>query len=119
YFRSRTIKAVLDTSFILGRGAVKDTYNLLADGIRQLIRALARRAQRPPEDWAAAHALARYFGSSLKGEAAIDWDDPEARQTLLREIVADADRLLELTRQTLADLAPDDSEQARLREAGD
>ena len=44
YFRSRKIKVVLDTSYILGRGAVKDTYNLLADGIRKLAGALAASA---------------------------------------------------------------------------
>ena len=43
YFRSRKITAALDTSYILGRGAVKDTYNLLADGIVELVRALAAR----------------------------------------------------------------------------
>jgi hypothetical protein len=32
YFRSRKLKVVLDTSYVLGRGAVKDTYNLLGDG---------------------------------------------------------------------------------------
>ncbi len=28
------MRAALDTSLILGRGAVEDTYNLLAEGIR-------------------------------------------------------------------------------------
>src|ERR671934_1245899 len=36
------IKLALDTTHILGRGAVKDTYNLLADGIVQVLRALAK-----------------------------------------------------------------------------
>src|SRR6266542_1466070 len=95
YFTSRKIRAVLDTSYILGRGAVKDTDNLLADGIGQLIRALARRAGAEPAAWAAAHGRARYVGTSLKGEAAIDGDDPAARQAFLRAVVADADRLLD------------------------
>lgn len=119
YLRSRTIRAVLDTSYILGRGAVKDTYNLLADGIAKLVRALARRAGQDPEAWAAAHALARYFGTSLKGEAAIDWDDPAARQALLRSVVADADRLLEVARAALADAPAADPEPRRLREAAE
>lgn len=48
YLRGRKMKAVLDTSYILGRGAVQDTYtilaqgNLLAEGITKLIWALAR-----------------------------------------------------------------------------
>ncbi len=35
------MKVALDTTNILGRGAVKDTHNLLADGIVKLARALA------------------------------------------------------------------------------
>src|SRR5215210_2207028 len=42
YLTSRKVTAALDTSPILGRGAVKDTCNLLADGIVQQLRALAR-----------------------------------------------------------------------------
>lgn len=119
YLRGRKVKAVLDTSYILGRGAVKDTYNLLADGIVKLVRALARREGISPESEAAAHGLVPYFGSSLKGEAAIDWDDPTARQTFLRAIVADADRLLARARAIVADLPADDPERARLVEAAD
>jgi hypothetical protein len=66
------MKAVLDTSYILGRGAVQDTYNLLAEGIKKLIWALARRLERvKPQRWAEAHGSGRYFASSLKGQAAM------------------------------------------------
>jgi hypothetical protein len=41
YLQSRRLKIVLDTTYVLGRGAVKDTYNLLADGIIKLARELA------------------------------------------------------------------------------
>jgi Transposase domain (DUF772) len=83
YLRSRRLKVVLDTTYVLGRGAVKDTYNRLADGIIKLARALAARGRSDPEAWAREHDLGRYFGSSLKGEAGIDWDDPQARQAFL------------------------------------
>src|SRR3982074_2952018 len=36
------MKLALDTTHILGRGAVKDSYNLLADGIVQVLRVLAK-----------------------------------------------------------------------------
>src|SRR5216683_854915 len=36
------MKLALDTTHILGRGAVKDTFNLLTDGIVQVLRALAK-----------------------------------------------------------------------------
>ena len=41
YLRKRSMKVALDTTNILGWGAVKDTCNLLADGIVKLMRALA------------------------------------------------------------------------------
>ena len=42
----------LDTTYILGRGAVKDTYNLLADGIVKLLRVLAAMANIAVGEWA-------------------------------------------------------------------
>lgn len=75
------MKVALDTTFILGRGAVKDTYNLLADGIKKLIRTLGKRIERiKPKVWAREHGLGRYFGSSIKGHTEIDWDEEEARR---------------------------------------
>lgn len=118
YLTHRKIKVTLDTSAILGRGAVKDTYNLLSDGIVQLVRTLAELQATKPEDWANANHLARYFGTaSIKGDAAIDWEDPQARQTFLQGIVSDADRLLELARQALTTYAPDGAEHTRLTKA--
>src|SRR5687768_425535 len=95
------LKIAVDTKPILGRGAVEDTYNLLGTGIQQLIRALAKRHRLPPEAWAEAHTLSRYFASSLKGSADLDWSDAEARGTFLSQIVADARRLLHLAGEAL------------------
>lgn len=119
YLRKRKIKVALDTSNILGRGAVKDTYNLLADGIVKLTGALASGAGEKPKAWASEQGLSRYFGSSVKGEAKIDWDDEAARRAFLNEVVADADRLLELARQALDRFASDDVERERLTEAAE
>jgi transposase len=106
--RHRKLKVALDTTPILGRGAVKDTYNLLADGIVQVLRVLATQAgivrdRRRDRDgfvaWATAAGYGRYVGdTSLKGSAAIDWSDAAARQRFLAEIVADAERVLEQVR---------------------
>ena len=41
YIRGRRMKVALDTTYILGRGAVKDTYNLLSDSIVKLMRTLS------------------------------------------------------------------------------
>ena len=110
YLKKRGMRVALDTTCILGRGAVKDTYNLLADGIVKLIWALATGDDVPVRLWAEAHGYRRYVGSSVKGEAAIDWSDRRARQKLLDEIVGDADRLLELARQAQAGLCADSAE---------
>ena len=108
--RGRGMRVSLDTTYILGRGAVKDTYNLLADGIVKLMRVLAMVEDIPLRRWAETNGCQRYVGSSMKGEAAIDWSDRQARRKLLAEIVADADRLLGLARQAQAGLSADSAE---------
>ena len=107
YLKKRGMRVALDTTYILGRGAVKDTYNLLADGIVKLLRVLAAVANTTVGEWAEAQGYERYFGSSIKGEATIDWSDRKARAALLAELVADADRLLELARQAWVELPED------------
>ena len=37
YLKRRSMRVVLDTANILGRGAVRDTFNLLADGAVKLL----------------------------------------------------------------------------------
>ncbi len=105
YLKKRSMRVALDTTNILGRGAVKDTCNLLADGIVQLLRALAAVEKITVKEWGKAQGYGRYLASSIKGEAAIDWSDKRARQALLAEIVRDADRLLELSRQAQGELS--------------
>ena len=99
YLKKRGMRVALDTTNILGRGAVRDTCNLLADGIVKLLRALAAVERSNVKGWAEAQGYGRYLGSSIKGESAIDWSDQGARAGLLARVVADADRLLELSRQ--------------------
>jgi transposase len=118
YLKKRKIREVLDTTKILGRGAVKDTYNLLADGIVQLIRELAIVEEIAPEKWSEAQGYERYFGSSIKGEADIDWDNKETRDEFLGGIVEDADRLLKLADETIAQLREGDKERQNIHEAG-
>jgi hypothetical protein len=114
----RKLKVALDTTNILGRGAVKDTYNLLADGIGLLARALATQAGERLAAWAERHGYGRYVGGpSLKGQAEIDWSEPKQRRQVLGEIVADADRLLELARQARARVAADSPADRALAEA--
>ena len=86
---------------------MKDTYNLLADGIRQLLRTLSRVQDRELAAWAEGQGYGRYLAASLKGTAEIDWDEPTAREAFLAEIVTDADRLLAVARDAQAACAAD------------
>ena len=114
YLKGRGMRVALDTTNILGRGAVKDTYNLLADGMVKLLRALAAVARTTDREWAKARGYERYLASSIKGEAAMDWSDKRARSALLSLIVADADRLLELSRQAQGELGEDSAERKQI-----
>jgi len=119
YLKGHRMKAALDTSYILGRGAVKDTYNLLADGIVQVVRALAELDGVKTQEWANQRGLESYFGSSVKGEAAINWDDEKARRAFLQAIVADADRVLELARQAQGQLPGEDQKRQVIVESAE
>ncbi|MBE7518367.1 MAG: IS1182 family transposase [Thermoflexaceae bacterium] len=114
------MRLAVDTTNVFGRGAVKDTYNLLGDGIVLVMRALAAQEGMVVEEWAAQGKLERYLsGSSLKGEANLDWDDAEARKRLLREIVADADGLLEEVRKARGKLSEGSEEDQALLAAAE
>jgi hypothetical protein len=118
--RKRKMRVALDTTNILGRGAVKDTYNLLADGIVLVLRQLSKLAGEKLEPYAEGRGLARYVSErSLKGEAELDWDNAKERTRLLREIVADAGRLLAEVREVRAGLADGSVEDVALTKAAE
>jgi transposase len=120
YFKGKKkLKVALDTTNILGRGAVKDTYNLLADGIVLVLRVLANQAGGEElADFAEREGFGRYVtDASLKGEAEIDWSNAGERRQFLKEIVADADRLLELVRTAREQLEAESPEDVALAEA--
>jgi len=119
YMKSRKLRAVLDTTYILGRGAVKDTYNLLADSMRQLLRALAQAEGAEVEAWAAGHGYERYMAASIKGEAEVDWDDKASRSEFLTGIVTDGDRLLGLADEALAWLAEGEVGREQIEQAAE
>ena len=119
YVKKRKLRAVLDTTYILGRGAVKDTYNLLADSMRQLLRALAQAEGAELTAWAAGHGYERYMAASIKGEAEVDWDNEQSRSEFLGGIVTDADRLLGLADGALAFLAKGEVGRERIQQAAE
>jgi hypothetical protein len=120
YLRSHgRLRAAIDSTYILGRGAVRDTYNLIGDGIVSVARILSKLSGKRLEAWAAEHDLSRYVGSSLKGEAKLDWSSEAEKEAFLSSLVADAERVLELAERTEKGLAADDVRHERLRRAAE
>lgn len=112
YFKSRKIKVILDTTPIIGKGAVEDTYNLLAESLRQVLRILAKLEEKDFEVFAAHHDFGRYAEPSFKGSVSIDWDNEEKRQVALNSLVADCDRVLGLAGEKLSGY-PSESDEAK------
>jgi len=92
--KGKAMRIATDTKPIQGRGAVEDTYNLLATGIRQLGSAIAKSLKAHPGQWMQENGLSRYTEPSIKGSADIDWSNSKAREALITQIVSDARRLL-------------------------
>lgn len=113
------LRVAVDTTNILGRGAVRDTYNLIADGIVTVMRLLAKEAGMSLEQWATEQNLTAYLASSIKGEADLDWGNEAEKQAFLGRLVDDATKLLELARGVRATLVPDGVADRRLLKATD
>ena len=120
YLRSHgRLRAAIDSTYILGRGAVRDTYNLIGDGIVSVARILSKVSGKRLEAWAAEHDLSRYLGSSLKGEAKLDWSSEAEKEAFLAALAADAERVLELAERAEKGLSADDVRRERLRRAAE
>lgn len=111
------LRAAVDTTNILGRGAVRDTYNLIADGIVSVMRILARASGKTLEHWASEHDLSAYLASSIKAEADLDWGNTAEKEAFLGVLVTDARRVLELAGKMRANLATDSPADKRLMKA--
>jgi hypothetical protein len=92
--RGQHLAAAVDTKPILGRGAVEDTYNLLATAMVQLSRAIAQDRKETLSVFLMRHGFNRLSEPSIKGSFDIDWSDEAARDAVLSELVADARRLM-------------------------
>jgi transposase len=114
--RKAKLEVAIDTTPILGRGAVKDTFNLVADQIRRVVCEVADLTEQDAESLGSERGLGCYFAASFKGAVELDWGDPDARRDLVGKLVADARMALRLADGALA---ADDGEARceRLREA--
>lgn len=117
YCKSHKITLALDTTPIFGKGAVQDTYNMLAEGLRQVLRVLAQLENKTMEDFASEHDFRRYTAPSFKGTLEIDWDNEAERQAVLESLVADCERMLLEARGALSYYSDSSQEAHRIVEA--
>lgn len=109
----------IDTTPVFGRGAVKDTFNLLSDQIARVVGAVVELKDVDRDQLIAEQGLGRHFASSFKSEFDIDWDDPEQKRAVVAQLAADAHIALALAKSALRGYAADAEQTADLRSARD
>jgi IS5 family transposase len=102
---ARNAVQLVDSSAILGAGAVQDTYTLLRKALSRVVR--AGQQQLPDE---LRPRLERYVDPK---KPEIDWDDPDARREELGRLVADARAALAALPASAED--PDDEDGRRVQ----
>lgn len=101
--RREKLEVAIDTTPILGRGAVKDTFNLISDQIRCVVNEIVRLGGLDRDELVASHGLGRHFASSFKGAVELDWTDEQQKRVLVGQLVANARVVQELGRAVLRD----------------
>lgn len=96
----RKLRIALDSSPVRGRGAIKDTFNLLSDAIVAVLRAIGIKREMAVEDVAREAGLQRHTDApSIKGTEMVEWTDEAAVNTFLGGLVKDCERTVELAEQ--------------------
>jgi len=111
------LRAAIDTTPILGRGAVKDTFNLVSDQIRRCVEEACALSGWAAEKVVAEHGLGRHFASSFKGSVELDWSDADEKRALVGQLVGDAEVTLALCREALRGFGAEAEVTQQLREA--
>lgn len=96
----KKVRLSLDSSPVRGRGAVKDTYNLLSDAIKKVLQRIATEQDRSVASVATESGLERHvIASSIKGSMDLNWSNAEERQRVLGELLKDCNVVVELAKQ--------------------
>jgi len=111
------LSAAIDSTPILGRGAVRDTYNLVSDGIRKLVSEACRLKGWARTETVEAQGLGRHFAASFKGSLDLDWSDAGEKRAVVGQLVADARVALSLAARALRGYSKEAAVTQPLREA--
>ncbi len=117
--KHKKLEVAVDTTPILGRGAVKDTFNLISDQIRTVVGQVVALTGVDRDSLVFEHGLTRHFGTSFKAEADLDWSDASQKRALVGQLVCDARVVLELGKKALESIGEDAEGTRGLRQAVD
>ncbi len=117
FVNRRKLEVAIDTTPILGRGAVKDTFNLVSDQIRQVIKDVVTLKRYDLDTLVDKEGLGRHFSSSFKSEFDVDWSDDDGKRAVIGQLVADARVALNVAKLALRGYRRDAEETQELREA--
>ena len=92
-FGWQRLKAMFDSSPLLGAGRVEDTWNLIGRALSTVVDCAAATLEKPREEILKEARLTLLAGPSLKAALDIDWDDPEQQAEALRRLLAEVDAL--------------------------
>jgi IS5 family transposase len=87
------LKAMLDSSPLLGAGRVEDTWNLIGRALDTVVECAAAGLSVPRQQVLDQAGLKLLSGTSLKATLDIDWDDPAQQAEALRRLLAEVEAL--------------------------
>lgn len=93
-FSHKRLRAIFDSSPLMGAGRVEDTFNLLGRAIGRLVEVAAAEANCETELIAEQVGLTVALASSVKAALDVDWREPEARTAALGELLRQFDNLM-------------------------
>jgi hypothetical protein len=92
-FGWQALRAALDSSPLVGRGRVEDTWNLLGRALRTVVTCAATTLHVPREAVLTGAGVTLLGAPSLKAALDIDWGDPAAQADALARLLAEVDRV--------------------------
>ena len=117
--KKKKLAVALDTTPVFGRGAVKDTFNLISDQIARVVGAVVELKDVDRDQLIAEQGLGRHFAASFKSQFDIDWDDDEQKRAVVAQLVGDAHIALALAKSALRGYAAEAEQTSDLRAARD
>ena len=97
-FSHKRLRALIDSSPIVGAGRVEDTINLLGRAIHQLVEVAAHEAEEDLETLTSELSLSIFGSPSVKAALDVDWRLPTAKSSALNELLGQFHRVQEWLR---------------------